>query len=203
MTGWWLQPGCLGYQVYIFLPTCWNDPIWRTYFSDGWFNHQVGFNEQFPPLLVFVFSFSLWLPPWSSTTPWSFTTPVADRNLLLPMHNISPMLSWLATTSKNPWRASVLLLFFAVGGKLEDKRRLLKIGLCDQQPGEILKNPSKREYIENKSSSFANKELIQMFCCHYSNLKKPAELFGSLKPVSKFSGLTDLSSHQKKLCPKV
>ena len=27
--------------LFIFTPTWTNDPIWRVYFSDGWFNHQL------------------------------------------------------------------------------------------------------------------------------------------------------------------
>ncbi len=38
--------GMLGGETsifWIFTPIPWgNDPIWRAYFSDGWFNHQVG-----------------------------------------------------------------------------------------------------------------------------------------------------------------
>ena len=31
---WW-------FHVFFFIPTWRNDPIWRAYFSNGWFNHQL------------------------------------------------------------------------------------------------------------------------------------------------------------------
>ena len=34
-TGWWFQ------ICFIFIPIWGNDPVWRAYFSDGWFNHQL------------------------------------------------------------------------------------------------------------------------------------------------------------------
>ena len=33
--GWWFQ------KSFIFIQTWGNDPIWRAYFSNGWFNHQL------------------------------------------------------------------------------------------------------------------------------------------------------------------
>ena len=37
VTRWWFQ------IFFIFTPTWGNDPIWRAYFSDGWFNHHLGY----------------------------------------------------------------------------------------------------------------------------------------------------------------
>ena len=34
-TGWWFE------RFFMFTPTWGNDPIWRAYFSKGWFNHQL------------------------------------------------------------------------------------------------------------------------------------------------------------------
>ena len=34
LSRWWFQ------IFFIFIPILGNDPIWRAYFSDGWFNHQ-------------------------------------------------------------------------------------------------------------------------------------------------------------------
>ena len=111
-----------------------------------------------------------------------------DRNLLLPMHNISPMLSWRATTSKNPWRASVLFIFFC-GWNIERSIKSEKI--------ENGKSPSLANNISVICYILYYKEVIcyilyykEVFCCIYrilficfvakdSNLKKPGELFGS------------------------
>ena len=40
--------GCGNSSIFYFhLPNWGNDPIWRAYFSNGWFNHQLGVNELF------------------------------------------------------------------------------------------------------------------------------------------------------------
>ena len=37
----WLRISRWWFQTLVFFATTWgNDPIWRAYFSDGWFNHQ-------------------------------------------------------------------------------------------------------------------------------------------------------------------
>ena len=48
-TGWW-------FQILFFTKSTWgNDPIWRAYFSNGWFNHQL---ENYENMLCF---FSRWV----------------------------------------------------------------------------------------------------------------------------------------------
>ena len=59
LTGWLQVQICI-----LFIPTWGNDPIWRAYFSDGWFNHQLDKGNVQSLMLTAPFSshgFGLWV----------------------------------------------------------------------------------------------------------------------------------------------
>ena len=93
--------------------TCHEPKIW-----------PMSFNEHFHFWCLcsffFVYDFPMIIPHPQEKKRHQRLQP---RNLLLPMHNISPMLSWRATTLKNPWRPLVWsFFFFWLGVKLEEKK---------------------------------------------------------------------------------